>query len=372
MGVLSLPRRLSARLRSPAANAVLACVSYASCSTALTLANKAIFSEADLNYPWTLLAIQSVVSAVALAAYYGARDRRWPVSRALLAELARPCAVFTAYIFTNARALRYISLPLLSVVKSLAPMGIAVAERALYGERLSAGTLLAMALILLSNAVTVASDVEFNAWGYIWAAANALFNVLYVVALRYYVTNKHSAGEKTLHNNVLISAIIVPTALAAGEGPGFLREFADTSARFRALFALSCALAVAIGASVFWVLRATSGSTLSFVGGANKVAVVILGALLFEARISAAGWVGVALGVAASIAFSVSKARAARAHVKADSGSPAPRPSAANSLTQKIQVRSTVTAADPDALGVGGGVPGATAPNPRTGHGGPK
>lgn len=292
--------------------AVISCLCYASCSTALTLANKAIFSERQLNYPWTLLAIQSVFCATLLGLYYGIRSGKWPVKMALMRELIWPCLVFTMYIFTNARALRYISLPVLSVVKSLAPMGIAVVELIMYKEKLSTGTVGAMGLILLSNMVTVANDIEFNLWGYIWATLNAVFNILYVVFLRHFVTNKFSSGDKTLHNNILLCAFMIPTAFIQGEVPGFMREFAETSVRFRALFLLSCLLAVGIGASVFWVLMSTSGSTLSFVGGANKVAVVVLGAILFEVRISPAGWVGVALGVLASICFSVSKARNAK------------------------------------------------------------
>jgi drug/metabolite transporter (DMT)-like permease len=341
MGVFGSPRGLAARTGSPAAQAVLSCICYATCSTALTLANKAIFSDTQLNYPWSLLAIQSIVSALALGVFYGVREQRWPVKPTLLRELARPCAVFTLYIFTNARALRYISLPMLSVVKSLAPMGIAMVERLLYGERLSGGTYGAMGLILLSNVVTVTNDVEFHLWGYVWAGLNALFNVMYVVFLRYFVTNKHSPGEKTLHNNILISCIMIPTAVAAGEGPGFVRDFALTSLRFRALFALSCLLAVGIGASVFWVLNSTSGSTLSFVGGANKVFVVILGAFLFNARITPSGWVGVFLGVLASIAFSVSKARTARA--AADKAADSAPEDDTKAGLKKVAVRSVVS-----------------------------
>lgn len=344
---MGLDHGLAARANSPAAQAVISCVSYATCSTALTLANKAIFSDTKLNYPWSLLAIQSIVSALVLGVFYGVRERQWPVKPALLLELSRPCAVFTMYIFTNARALRYISLPMLSVVKSLAPMGIAMVERVLYGERVSGGTYGAMGLILLSNVVTVTSDVEFHFWGYVWAVLNAVFNVLYVVFLRYFVTNKYSSGEKTLHNNILISLIMVPVALASGEGPGFVRDFAHTTFRFRFLFGISCLLAVGIGASVFWVLNSTSGSTLSFVGGANKVCVVVLGAILFEAVITPAGWIGVFLGVAASISFSVSKARAARAlaakgTAEAENDENDKSHGLTKPLHQKISVRSTV------------------------------
>lgn len=58
---------------------------------------------------------------------------------------------------------------------------------------------------------------------------------------------------------------------------------------------------------MFWVIRATSGSTLAFIGATNKVFVVTLGATLFDAKISLAGWVGVGLGTLAGFCFAASK-----------------------------------------------------------------
>jgi drug/metabolite transporter (DMT)-like permease len=296
--------------KSPHVQAVLSCLSYASCSVLLTLANKAIFSERKLNYPWTLLGVQSIFCAIMLGAYYGVTARRSPVKPVLLRELLFPCIIFACYIYSNARALRYISLPMLSVVKSLAPMGIALSELFLFREHVSGGTYGAMGLILLSNAVTVTNDIEFSPAGYMWATANAIANIAYVVSLRYCLSNTYSSGEKTLHMNLLLTAIMFPVALVMGELGGFFHEFSETSVRFRILFTMSCFLAAGIGASVFWVIQATSGSTLSFVGGANKVLVITLGAVLFNAKISVAGWIGVLLGVLASISFTVAKARA--------------------------------------------------------------
>jgi drug/metabolite transporter (DMT)-like permease len=287
--------------------AVLSCMSYAACSALLSLANKAIFSAQKLNYPWSLLGVQSVVCALALGAYYAAALRRFPLRIALLRELLLPCSVFTFYIFTNARALRHISLPILSVIKSLAPMGIAAAERALFGEVIAMGTYGAMGIMLVANAVTVRNDIEFNAAGYVWALGNTVTNILYIVSLRYCVSAEHKNGEKALHLNVLLSLMIPPLALASGELPAFFHDFARTTRTFQLVFVLSCVLAAGIGASVFWVISATSGSTLSFVGAANKVVVIILGAVLFEVHISPAGWGGIALGVLGSIAFTASK-----------------------------------------------------------------
>lgn len=293
--------------------AVLACLSYAGCSTLLTLANKAIFSETRLNYPWMLLGVQSVVVTLMLLVYYAATtDGKLLIQAELLRQMFLPCTFFTLFIFTNACALRHISLPVLTVVKSLAPMGIALAERALFGERVSLATYGAMAMILSGNAVTVLHDIEFNARGYTWSGLNVLMNVGYVVSLRYCLSDKFSSGMKTLHSNILACTFIFPLAMMSGETPGFYIEFGQTSLRFRMLFLLSCVLAAGIGASVFWVIRTASGSTLSFVGASNKVFVVILGAVLFEAKISPAGWVGVGMGTLAGLLFAVAKASAGK------------------------------------------------------------
>jgi GDP-mannose transporter len=301
---------LQVMTRSTSVQAVLACLSYASCSTMLNLANKAIFSDRKLNYPWSLLGIQSFVCALMLGAYYAITMRRFPLKTALLRELLLPCSVFALFIFTSARALRYISLPVLSVIKSFAPMGIAATERVLFGERIHAGTYVAMLIILVANLVTVLNDIEYSPVGYMWAALNTIANIIYVVSLRFCVSKNYKNGEKALHLNILLTAIFPPIAIAMGELPGFIVDFSLTSARFRLLFFFSCILAAGIGASVFWVLQSTSGSTLSFIGAANKVSVIILGAILFEVHISGAGWLGIFLGVLGSVAFTVSKLRA--------------------------------------------------------------
>lgn len=293
----------------PQLEAVLACASYSFCSIALTLANKAIFSEASLNFPWCMLLVQSAFVVLLLLAYATSPfvGSKHPVSRTLLRQLCVPCLFFTLFIFTNARALRHVSLPTLTVIKSLAPLCVAITERALFGEPLATGTIVAMALIVAANVVGTTGDADLHAAGYFWAVLNVAVNVAYIITLRACVDNEHSAADKALHANVLAVAFIAPVAVTSGEAVAFVPEFILTSTKFRALFLLSCILAAGIGSSVFWVLRAASGSTLSFVGATNKVLVVILGAILFRTDVSRAGWAGVTVGIAAGGCFAVSK-----------------------------------------------------------------
>lgn len=291
--------------------AAAACMSYAFCSISLTLANKAIFSSAQFNYPWTILLIQSVVVALLLAMYFtsglaGTAIAKNPIHRKLLRQLALPTTFFTLFIFSNARSLRTVSLPVLTVLKSLAPLCVAIAERALFGDAVGTGTYLAMALIVAGNIVTTSGDGGFHAGGYAWALFNITVNVAYVVSLRACLDDRFSPAVKTLHSNILATAFITPIVLAT-EWSDFRVDFVHTDRHFRVLFLFSCFLAAGIGASVFWVLKASSGSTLSFVGATNKVIVVILGAVFFDSKVTPRGWVGVALGITAGGCFAVSK-----------------------------------------------------------------
>jgi hypothetical protein len=86
---------------APAGEAVLSCAAYASSSVLLTLANKAVFSERRLDYPWMLLGLQSSIVTLLLGAYYAVRRRRFPVDPALLRMLALPCLFFTLFIYSN-------------------------------------------------------------------------------------------------------------------------------------------------------------------------------------------------------------------------------------------------------------------------------
>lgn len=193
------------------------------------------------------------------------------------------------------------------VIKSMSPVGIAAVE-SLQGHSVSSGSYAAMVLIVVANVVSVYYDLEYHPLGYMWAFANVGFNITYITMLRQ-LKFEASNVEKTLHNNFLLVMVTAPVAVISGELPAFFFDFAATSPQFKIMYSISCLLAAAIGTTVFWVIQATSGSTLSFVGSSNKILVVILGTILFKAKISRPGMCGIGLGILASILFTISKAQ---------------------------------------------------------------
>lgn len=222
-----------------------------------------------------------------------------------------PCILFTLYIYTNSRALRSVSLPILSVLKSLCPLGIAIAERLVFKDVIAPGTASAMVLVVIGNAVTVMNDIEYTPVGYAWSFANVAINIAYLLSLRLCLSDSFTPLEKTMHSNMIACFIMFPISFANNEHPAFIHDFHATNTTYRVVYFFSCLLAAGIGASIFWVVQTTSGATLSFVGACNKFSVVILGGILFHANITAMGWVSVSFGVLAGMIFAVAKARGA-------------------------------------------------------------
>lgn len=293
---------------APKNTALLAAIAYLSCSSSLVLTNKFVFSHETFNFPWTTLAVQSLV-VVALLSTYQLWRGGTTFNPDLLRQLLLPCSLFTLYLFTNARALRHLSLPILSVIKSLAPVSIALVERVLYGDALSLPVMASMLLIVAANTVAMLHRPadESNA-GFGWAALNIVVNVAYVLSLRACLSSSFSPVEKTLHSNMIATVMMLPLSVANREMRSFFFYLADANRMLLSMFALSCVLAAAIGASIFWLVEQTSGSTLSFVGACNKFPVVVLGAMLFHTRISKVTWASVMVGVLGGVLFAVAKA----------------------------------------------------------------
>lgn len=220
-----------------------------------------------------------------------------------------PCCLFILYIFTNSRALRSVSLPILSVLKSLAPMGLAIVERFIFADQISPGVIFAMLLIVSGNTVTVLHDMESSFTAYIWAFTNVIINILHVLSLRVCLSDDFTPIQKAVHSNLIAASIMMPFAAINNEIRPFFHDFANTSVTFRVVFVASSVMCAGIGASVFWVVQTTSGSTLSFVGACNKFLVVILGGFLFHVNISPMGWVSVLFGVSAGVVFAVEKSK---------------------------------------------------------------
>lgn len=104
--------------------------------------------------------------------------------RRLIRELLCPTMFLSIFLVSNAYALRYMSLPILTIFKSCAPLGITVFELVYCGDSVSPMLVSSLTLMILSNVVTMSNDVEASGPGYVFASFSVLANILYVFTLR--------------------------------------------------------------------------------------------------------------------------------------------------------------------------------------------
>ncbi|KAK4538676.1 hypothetical protein CDCA_CDCA19G4701 [Cyanidium caldarium] len=325
--------------------AVSSALAYATCSVLLTLFNKAVFSGKQFDYPWFALAWQSAATAVLvwLSSRTGwtATKLRWDAE--LLRCMTVPNFFFVMFLFTNSRALRYLTLPVQVVFKSLAPVGITIFESVWHRDPIPRGVWWALLLCALGNVVAALGrgGLSLSVRGYLWALANLFANVMYLATLRTHVPARFSSLGKTFASAVLSLFWMIPLSGISGELGGTVLSPAERLSRaaasahnatgrgdaaalqrqsalsalrhespgFQLAFVLSGLLGTLISAASFWCVSATSGSTYSVVGTLNKVPVVVLGYFIFREPTTAFTWAGVAVSIWAGYLFTESKRR---------------------------------------------------------------
>lgn len=282
---------------------------WAAQSVALTLANKAVFSSALFDFPWTVLAIQSTTVVLSLSALALLRGRRPRLGLARGADMLLPAALFLLYQYSYARALRFISLPAYTVVKSAAPLAVTLAEAALFREPPPPGVYLAVVLSAAANVLTFdGSASRFSARGYAWAGFHVLAHFCYVMSLRC-CEERYRATEKAYAANLLSVPFAIPLALLNRETRSFVGQVETLPSSMLLPLAASFGLSAGCAVSVLAAYEAASSNALRYLALFNKLAVVVLGAYLFSSDLSPAGWTGVALSLASGYAFVYSKTK---------------------------------------------------------------
>eukprot|EP00189_Rhodosorus_marinus_P004882 CAMPEP_0113969970 /NCGR_PEP_ID=MMETSP0011_2-20120614/10742_1 /TAXON_ID=101924 /ORGANISM="Rhodosorus marinus" /LENGTH=367 /DNA_ID=CAMNT_0000983945 /DNA_START=377 /DNA_END=1480 /DNA_ORIENTATION=- /assembly_acc=CAM_ASM_000156 len=315
--------------------ALFAALLYSVSSTLLNLANKVVFSKASFNFPWGTIAIQNIVSLLALASYLIiAPQATFRLDFDLLRRLVFPMWCFCLFLYSNANALRFVSLPVLTVLKSFAPLGVSIMEVLFFKDILTKDAVFCMIMVVASNYVTAYNDVEFSPEGYAWAGINVASNIAYLLTLRRCLSENYDSVQLALHSTLVSSMLIVPISVVHGDFPSLVYSLLETSQKsmlivpisvvhgdfpslvyslletsqkFRIFFFGSGLLAAGISISTFWCLAETNGSTLSFLGAMNKIPIVLLGSYLFESHITLLGWVGIFMSIFAGYFFARSK-----------------------------------------------------------------
>lgn len=288
---------------------ILACLWWATQSVGLVLANKSVFSQPLFDYPWFVIFTQCTVVVFACSIIAVVRRDVPVLNFTTIMNMVVPSCFFILYQYSNARALRFISLPAFTVVKSLAPLGVTTVERAAFGNSVPFGVYIALAISLLANVVTFdsASAIsQTSLLGYAWSLFNVTTHIFYVLSLRY-CAGTYLATDKALIANLISIPVAFLFAVANQEVESFSHEVAllPMTARIPLIFCF--ALSAGCLVSVLSAFEAASSDALRYLAQTNKIAIVLLGAVIFRTKLTPHAWVGVALSLVSGFLFVYAK-----------------------------------------------------------------
>lgn len=300
--------RLSFFRRLGKSEAVASCLCYGLSSMSVTLMNKLIFSGEGKQFPISCIIVQNVISTLFLAfcnllGLLGGSN----LNLKLLRRLFFPQLFSSLYLYSNAKAFEFLTIPVVTSLKALVPICTKLLERFLFGDVVSSLEYFSMILIFLSSAVTAHFDVS-STQGYFWTGVSIVSNVLWLVSLRFFIGKaRYSNIAKAMNGNILSFIVLTPFAWIQKEPQKVIYDWSRLSSAFKASFTFSGVAVTVIQISVFWVNATTSGATFSFVGNFIKVPTIIIGTIFFHEQLPFMAWIGVILGILSGFLFSLSK-----------------------------------------------------------------
>ncbi|KAI9347639.1 hypothetical protein BDR26DRAFT_911066 [Obelidium mucronatum] len=331
-----------------------AILAYCCASILMTVTNKIVLSSYQFRMPFLVLAMQvtetskkankrskpvsipaqssctvlmlAVFSRLGLITHrkYNSYDaKRWfPISFALV-----------MMIYTGAKALQYMSIPLFTIFKNLTIILIAYGELLFFkGAPVTPLVLVAFSMLIMSSLIAGWSDIasgnvvkkgtdEVGLFvAYFWMALNCLTTAFFSLFLRSKIKDFNFKEFDTVYFNNLLSIPVLVVSSLLFEGGAF----ADSYARFVVpgeesgdLFWLIVAIGVssvsafAISYGGSWCVRVTSSTTYSMVGALNKLPISISGMIFFSDPVTFGSVSGVIIAFFGGIVYAYAKSKQA-------------------------------------------------------------
>lgn len=282
------------------ATSVLSCVMYSVCSISMVLTNKAISTSVPDGYHdrlprFGVVLYQSVVAVLLVSGAKFFRIIDYPEFSTKIAISWIPVNIlFVGMICSGFLSLVYVNVPMVTIFKNLANILVVAGECFIFGEKVSYLVMLSIGVMTAGAILAAQNDLEFNVTGYFWMMTNAMFSAGYILYLRHVSTSiRLTKFGMVFYNNLLSCALILPLVLLSGELGALLTkdEGQDQGPRiltpsFVALNSLAGFLGFYLNFAALWCVASTSATTYSIVGSMNKIPVLVLGFLMFRAKMT--------------------------------------------------------------------------------------
>ena len=266
--------------------ALLSALAFSACSITMTLLNKSFMSRFKFAHTNSLIFAQNLIGvAIYQAACAGGAVPReafaWGPEVRRFAPLT---AVYILMLLTSFLSLRHMSIPLITIFKNLTNIGIAFGDWYFYGERMTPGIALSVALMVLAAFMTGKTDFNANLEGYMWMLVNCCATAGNVLLMRQVSKGAVDIGAFTLTyiKNTLSLPVLLAMMVGAGETSRVFQDPLLRSGSFLFGLVVSSLIGFWVGSAAMWCIRCTSPTTYATVGALNKVLLSILGVVIFR------------------------------------------------------------------------------------------
>lgn len=219
---------------------------------------------------------------------------------------------FVIMLSTSFEAMRFLSVPMITVFKQLANLLTVGGEYFFFGKGVTYGVLLAFTVMIVGALMAAFNDLAFSFAGYAWQISNCVATSGYVLYLKHATqTIELSKFGMVFYNNLLSLPLLGIIAIAHDE-PGVLIEAHSRgaiNANFFVVNAFAGTLGLLLNLASVWCVSATSATTYAVVGALNKIPSTILGFLLFDTVITRDMAVYISVSLCGGFMYSYEKMR---------------------------------------------------------------
>lgn len=301
------------KLSKGSIRAVGTCLLYSTLSLSTTLTNKSLLTTYSFSYPFALLYWQYIVTAalVIAAKFMGIINYPWPQKETVVRWLPLN-ALFCLMLVSNTYALRYISIPMVTVIKAVSTVMTGLGDNLFFGQKLTTGIVSSMVIMVISSFVAGANDLDYNSLGYFWAGLNAISTTAYVLYMRrIFSSTKVSEFTAVFLNNTLALPILFPLLVVRGEFSSAFNYFTEginaAPVGFGIMFIFNGLSGFALSLASFICVKATSPTTYSMVGSLNKIPLTFIGWVIFGASFTTLGVLSILISLAGGVLYTYCK-----------------------------------------------------------------
>ncbi|CAG9466130.1 unnamed protein product [Pedinophyceae sp. YPF-701] len=292
---------------------MVACLCYCASSSSMVLANKFVLSSFDFHCPNTIILAQCLSCLILVKACEGlGYIRLEPLKYELMAMWAPANVVFVCMLLSGFFALKHLNVAMVTVLKNCTNLLVITGDYFFYGRTYSSKVWVSLLLMIASAIAGGATDLEFNALGYVWQLINCCFTAGYSLVLRG-VMDRVSAHTRSggkldefsmvLYNNLLSVPLLLLVIVFFGEAAQLPHQGALHEPTFLLAVLATGVLGFAISFASLWFLSTATPTIYSLTGSLNKIPLAALGIFLFNVQTSAANLVSIAIGLSAGIVF---------------------------------------------------------------------